>query len=80
MSDGRWKVAVAAPPEAGRANRELVAFVARTLGVAPGAVRLVAGGSGRDKVLEVDAAPGRLRRLGELLAAASATRPRKGNT
>lgn len=65
LSDGRWKVAVAAPAEGGRANRELIAFVARSLGVAPSAVRLVAGASSRDKTLEVDADLSRLEGLGE---------------
>lgn len=46
---GRWgealKVAVAAPPEGGKANSALVALLAKTFGVGRGAVTIVAGQS-----------------------------------
>lgn len=48
------KVRLAAPPVDGAANAELVRFVAERLGVRRDAVRLVAGASGRRKVVEVD--------------------------
>lgn len=63
MADGRLKVRVGAPPEDGRANRELVRFVADSLGVPQRAVRLVSGATARDKVLECDADPERIRQL-----------------
>jgi uncharacterized protein (TIGR00251 family) len=47
------KVAITAPPVEGRANDHLVAFLAKRLGVAKGAVRLVGGERSRDKVVEV---------------------------
>jgi uncharacterized protein (TIGR00251 family) len=47
------KLRVAAPPEDGKANRAVVALVAETLGVAPGAVELVSGASSRRKRLRV---------------------------
>ena len=62
LADGRLKVRVAAPPERGRANAELVAFLARELGLRRGEVRVAAGVSSRDKVIEIDAAPERVRR------------------
>ncbi|RDI75189.1 hypothetical protein Gocc_0987 [Gaiella occulta] len=49
-----WKVRVAAPPEKGRANAEVVALVAGSLGLGRPAVRVVAGAASRDKVIEVD--------------------------
>lgn len=49
-----WKVRVAAAPEQGRANDELVRVLARALEVDRRAVRVVAGASSRDKVVEVD--------------------------
>ncbi len=64
LADGRLKARVAAPPEGGRANRELIALVARSLGVDRRRVRLVAGAASRDKILEVDAAAGDVERLG----------------
>jgi uncharacterized protein YggU (UPF0235/DUF167 family) len=48
------KIRVAAAPEGGRANDELVALVAAFLGVRRGAVRLVRGAASRRKLLEVE--------------------------
>jgi hypothetical protein len=52
---------VAAPPADGAANEALCRLVARELGIPRGAVRLVAGASGRRKLVEVDAAPDTVR-------------------
>jgi uncharacterized protein len=49
-----WKVRVAAVPERGRANRALLELLAERLGVRAGALRLVAGHTGRDKIVEVE--------------------------
>jgi uncharacterized protein (TIGR00251 family) len=49
-----WKVRVAAPPEGGRANAELLRHLAGLLGVDRRAVRVVSGAHSRDKVVEVD--------------------------
>ena len=46
-------VRVAAPPERGAANRELVAVLAGALGVRPGDLALEAGASGRRKRVRV---------------------------
>jgi uncharacterized protein YggU (UPF0235/DUF167 family) len=48
-----WKLRVAAPPEDGRANRAVRATLAGLLGVTPGAVRIVRGHGGRDKLIEI---------------------------
>ncbi len=50
---GALKVRVAAPPERGRANREVRVLLARFLGVAPADVEVVAGHASRDKTIEV---------------------------
>lgn len=52
--DGALRVRVAAPPVQGEANAELVKFLAKRLGVPKSAVRVVSGGTGRNKLLEVD--------------------------
>lgn len=52
--DGALKVRVAAPPVAGAANAELVRCIARSLGVARSRIRVVAGDTGRTKVIEID--------------------------
>ncbi len=49
----RLKVRLAAPPEKGAANRELLAFLARVLKVPKDSVRLSHGFQSRSKVVEV---------------------------
>lgn len=43
------KIAVAAPPEKGKANIEVIALLAAALGASKGAVTIVAGETSRDK-------------------------------
>jgi uncharacterized protein (TIGR00251 family) len=52
--DGILRVAVSAAPEKGKANRALVDFLARGLGLPRSCVRLIKGETSRDKVLEID--------------------------
>jgi uncharacterized protein (TIGR00251 family) len=54
-ADGRCvlKVRVRAPPTEGEANAALVQLLAKTLGVAPRAVRLIAGDTARIKRLHI---------------------------
>lgn len=47
------KIRIAAPPEDGAANAELVRFLAERLGVARSAVTIAAGAAGRRKTVEV---------------------------
>lgn len=49
-----WKVRLAAAPEKGRANDELVQLLAQLLGVDRRAVRVIAGAGARDKIVEID--------------------------
>ncbi len=48
---GALKVSVKAPPERGRANREVLALVADAFGLAPSDVELVSGETSPDKVV-----------------------------
>ena len=48
-----WRARIAAPPERGRANKALVELFAVTLEVPVSSLRIVAGRSGRVKVVEV---------------------------
>jgi uncharacterized protein YggU (UPF0235/DUF167 family) len=68
MADGRIKIRIAARPERGEANAELLAFVSRSLGIPRRAVRVAAGHASRDKVIEVDAPASRVRRWAEAAA------------
>jgi uncharacterized protein len=48
-----WKIRVAAAPERGRANSALIAYLARELGIAQAGIKVVAGATGRDKLVEL---------------------------
>lgn len=64
----RLKVKVAAPPEKGRANEELLEFLARVLQVPRQAVHLTSGATSRAKVMAVhDLSPDLRSRLANLL-------------
>ena len=52
---GALRIRLAAPPVDGKANAELLRFLAETCGVATSAVELIAGTSGRDKRLRIRA-------------------------
>jgi len=52
--DGRLVIRVTAPPVDGAANVATVALLARTLDLAPRALRVVAGGTSRNKTIEID--------------------------
>jgi uncharacterized protein len=58
LNDGTIKIHLTAPPVEGEANEALLKFLGQVLGVAPSRLQIVAGESGRDKlisVLEMDA-------------------------
>lgn len=66
LIDGVLRVRIRAPATEGRANKELVAFLAGRLGVPKSRVRLVHGSSSRYKLVEVESMSAQevLRRLG----------------
>lgn len=51
----RLKIRLAAPPVDGRANRQLLKFLAAQLGLSRGRLELVAGARGRGKTVRVSA-------------------------
>src|SRR5690242_15200336 len=53
MHDGALKVALTAPPVEGAANKALVEFLAKRLGVPKSAVELMSGETSRRKVVRV---------------------------
>ena len=54
---GALKLSVKAPPERGKANREVLAVVAEAFGLAPSDVELVAGETSPDKVVRLPVSP-----------------------
>jgi uncharacterized protein (TIGR00251 family) len=53
MDDESIKVAIAAPAEGGKANAELIRFLAGTFGVSKGQVKIVSGKTVRTKLVEI---------------------------
>jgi uncharacterized protein (TIGR00251 family) len=51
---GEIRLRLSAPATEGKANRELIAFLARSLDLAPSRITLVRGSSSRHKLLEID--------------------------
>ncbi|RYY18412.1 MAG: DUF167 domain-containing protein [Cytophagaceae bacterium] len=52
-ADGRWTVRLAAPPQDGKANVVLLAFMADVFGVAKSSVQLLSGHTAPFKKLEI---------------------------
>ena len=52
--DGRFRIRIQAPPIEGAANKKLIAFIAKRVGVSKSGVRIIRGEKSRDKVLEID--------------------------
>jgi uncharacterized protein (TIGR00251 family) len=53
FSDGILRVKIAAPPLRGKANRELVAFLSRLLGVSQSSLAIIKGHTSRSKTVAV---------------------------
>ena len=52
--DGALRVKIAAPPEKGKGNKELIDFLSRALGIRKSAITIVAGRTGRNKTIAVE--------------------------
>lgn len=53
LSDGTVKIRLTAPPVEGKANEALIAFLAEVIGVPRSKVEIVAGDTGRDKLVSI---------------------------
>jgi len=60
---GALKVAVAAAPEKGRANRAVVKLLAEALDLPPSAVTITSGEASQDKVAEIALGPDAVRAI-----------------
>jgi uncharacterized protein (TIGR00251 family) len=54
FSGGRLQVKIAAPPEKGKANRELIDLLSRLLDVKKSSVSIVKGATGHNKLIAVE--------------------------
>ena len=57
LPDGIWKVRIAAVPEKGKANKELIEFLARHLGVSRSRVEIVSGATSHLQRIHIAEAP-----------------------
>ena len=57
LADGNYRVAVHAPAQDGKANRALIEILALHFSVPKSAIRILRGQRGRQKLIEIDAAP-----------------------
>ena len=55
LPDGTWQATIKAPPVDGKANAELIALVAAHFGCRKAQVSIRAGGSGRRKLVKIEA-------------------------
>jgi len=53
FSEGVLRVKVAAPPVKGKANKELIAFLAQKLGLSKGDLTILKGHTSRNKVISI---------------------------
>ncbi len=53
LADGTIKIRLTAPPVEGQANEALIKFLADVLDVAPTRIEVVAGATGRDKLVSI---------------------------
>lgn len=53
FSEGVLRVKVAAPPVKGKANKELIAFLAQKLGLSKGDLTILKGHSSRNKLISI---------------------------
>lgn len=53
LPDGSYRVSVAAPPHEGRANEAVIELLSDHFHVPKSTIRIVMGGTGRKKLLEI---------------------------
>ena len=54
FSGGVLQIKIAAPPEKGKANRELTDFLSRILGVKKSSISIIKGETGRNKLIAIE--------------------------
>jgi uncharacterized protein (TIGR00251 family) len=54
VKDGVLQVKVAAPPDKGKANKELIDFLSERLGVRKSAIAIITGHTGRNKIISIE--------------------------
>ena len=53
LSSGIWRIKIAAPPDKGKANKELIAFLSTLLGISKSSITIIRGQTSHHKVLAI---------------------------
>lgn len=53
MPDETWKIRIAAPPEKGKANEELIKFLAKHFGCKKSEIKIISGQTDQRKLVKV---------------------------
>jgi uncharacterized protein len=53
LDDGTVKIHISAPPADGEANDQLIAFIAEVLNIPKNRIEIIAGETGRDKLISI---------------------------
>ena len=53
VTDGVWQLRISAPPVKGKANKELIAFLSRLLGVGKSQISINRGHTSRNKIITI---------------------------
>jgi len=54
LVNGLWKIKIAAPPEKGKANKELVDYLSRLLDIKKDRINILRGQTSHNKVIEIE--------------------------
>ncbi|MFC2007508.1 DUF167 domain-containing protein [Chloroflexota bacterium] len=54
LTDQIFQVRISAPPIKGKANKELITFLSRTLGISLGSLTITKGAASRNKLIAID--------------------------
>jgi uncharacterized protein len=54
LTNGVWRIKIAAPPDKGKANKELIDFLSKRLGLRKGSLLILKGQTAHNKVVSVE--------------------------
>jgi uncharacterized protein (TIGR00251 family) len=54
FKDGVLQIKIAAPPDKGKANKELIDFLSERLGIKKSAITIVKGHTSRNKIIDIE--------------------------
>jgi len=54
LTNGVWRVKIAAPPDKGKANKELIEYFSKRLGVKKSSISIVKGQTSHNKVIAIN--------------------------